>query len=356
MKWFEDHTNKDPTLTTRNAIRHMYSKYKIPRAFRKESLIEMAARIRKRNEIRTARVVGFMSECDIQAFENRTGTLTIRFPDINVLYTAKERREAEKSRVAAEMLRRILMLVTPEEHVEVSSLHVAVARLFPEIHNQESAEQNDESQTATGFTISGVQFQLAQQNPEIEQDLPNTENPSPKKGKPYWLLSRQPLPSTSARPLINIPPKTLSDEWSDWKLFDGRYWIRIQNLTDSPISVVLFQPRYWSELRHGFSTTYRRAVEKLLRQKARGNVRWTLPLIVMPTRKYNRGKTDEAIALPTLGVAVSDVKNLVRWEVRYKKIDTMGLKIDGQLSVAESGIRTKDTRSDVENPFIPTIM
>jgi len=254
---------------------------------------------------------------------------------MNVLYTAKERRDAEKSRVAAEMLRRILMLVTPEEHVQVSSLHVAVARLFPEIHNQESAERNDESQTPTGFTISGVQFQIAQQDPETEQDLPTT---SPKKGKPYWLLSRQPLPSTSARPLITIPPKTLSDEWSGWKLFDGRYWIRIQNLTDSPISIVLFQPRYWSELRHSFGTTYRRAVEKLLRQKARGNVRWTLPLIVMPTRKYNRGKTDQAIALPTLGVAVEDVKNLVRWEVRYKKIDTTGLTVDGQISVAESGI------------------
>lgn len=38
VSWVEDETNKDPTLTIRNAVRHMYRNHRLPSALSKERL------------------------------------------------------------------------------------------------------------------------------------------------------------------------------------------------------------------------------------------------------------------------------------------------------------------------------
>src|SRR5699024_10887789 len=73
------------------------------------------------------------------------------------------------------------------------------------------------------FTLGGVQFQRVKSNDNPPQ--PNNT----------WLLTRELFRSTQTKPIttISLPEKhnhnTLnSSHWSDWHLWDNRYWIRVQ--------------------------------------------------------------------------------------------------------------------------------
>lgn len=549
MKWFEDHTNKDPTLTTRNAIRHIYANYKMPAGLSKSSLLNLSAKVRGKLTARKAVVDGWMSTDSITGFDTCAGTLTIRFPHISQLGSSSNWSVSEKSQIAAELLRRILMLVTPEEHVELASLHGAVARLFPEINVNEVEKES----ATTGFTVAGVQFQPEipriqesvqpkESNSEKElhepisdgppSQIPLEDRPLPDllnqpystgvdpiapvtkvfsttyfqqlpshKGtysdenieanlnpdsvcekhlnksrredsrKPQWFLSRQPFPvhrpqslniglqiptsggadlfetiprqmavegklekgrympkssgeelptnsssfhprasaptvmqgqvalndahgfglalekerepsretrqktrqpsalnnvprtqaghpklgshlhealpprqfsesrggqkqgspkssklvhstSNKPRPLIIVPPATTRSEitWSPWTLFDGRYWIRVQNLSDARLLIKPFEREHLMSFKHKNSKLYRDYFQKILRTVARGNVRWTLPAIVLDTQSWTEGRFERVVALPTLDIHIENAHELVKWEVRYKKI------------------------------------
>lgn len=562
MKWFEDHTNKDPTLTTRNAIRHIYANHKMPAGLSKSSLLNLSANVKGKLAVRKAIVDSWMSTDSITGFETRSGTLAIRFPHINELESSSKWSVSEKSQIAAELLRRILMLVTPEEHVEVASLHGAVARLFPEIKVDEGKEKD----APTGFTVAGVQFQPETHHPQepvqptelySEKEIyeptsdqalgeaplrvrplpyhlnqpyftevgPNATFPevfpryyfqrppihkmthseksvelnfdpdsvgekhvsiSCKKDyrKPQWFLSRQPFPihqpqrlntksqmptsgeadpseivpmqmsevkleeqrhspeplreelptgsssfqpgvtvptvvqdmvalgetrgyglmegerepsrekgpkyhhpsapnnllrtqaghpklrshlpetplrkqlpgsrdgqkqvtepnseerqpkssklaqrtSNKPRPLIIIPPAATRSEviWSPWTLFDGRYWIRAQNFSDVRLLIKPFEREHLMSFKHKSPKLYRDYFQKILRTVAKGTVRWTLPVIVLDAHSWKEGRFERVIALPTLDIHIENVHELVKWEVRYKKIYLDGIPL-----------------------------
>ena len=303
MEWFEDHTNKDPSLTVRNAVRHMFRSAAMPNALKSESMIQLSKRCKTKDSSLNSAAQRLLQESFPSDFNTRAGTLTIRFPSndhINSLDLFSS--SADKGLIAALLLRQVVTFVTPDEHVHLYSLHGAVRRIFPEIFGQASSE----TELPVAFTVSGVRFQPL---------YPQSDNASHRYQKFKWLVSRQPhsaLPS--AKPLITIP-QSQPARWSEWKLYDGRFWIRVQNRSSF---LVVIRPFHKDDMQTLKPTL---AEKKVLKSHAPELVRWTLPAIAV----REQDGQERVVALPTLDIVAPGIEKHVSWEVRYKNVDVDSL-------------------------------
>ena len=129
--------------------------------------------------------------------------------------------------------------------------------------------------------------------------------------------------------------------WSDWHLWDGRYWIRLRNDTGHDLHVRVFTEL--DKLYLGKSQRYREKLAELLGIVAPGNIRWTLPVIsladglplALPSLTF---ADDVPLAAPSLTFAddfplalssltsggdedeAEDVTDFC-WQIRFKKAD-----------------------------------
>ena len=298
MEWFEDHTNKDPSLTMRNAVRHIFSSAAMPIALKPESIIQLSERCKMKGRALNDAAQKLLQESFPSNFNTRTGTLTIRFANIKHGFSLSPQSSADSSLVAALLLRQIVTFVTPTEHVHLFSLHGAVEKIFPKIFGQTSPENN----LPVAFTVSGVRFQ-----PQYSQENKNSHLYQSFE----WLVSRQPHSSiASARPVLTVP-QSETGNWSQWELYDGRFWLRVRNCSSSPIVI---RPFHKDDMQN-FKLT--RDGRDHLKNYAPGLVRWTLPAIATK----GQGGQEIVVALPTLDIAVPGIEKDLSWEVRYKSVD-----------------------------------
>jgi tRNA(Ile)-lysidine synthase len=312
IEWFEDLTNKDPTLTTRNAIRHMYNSHAMPASLSKTSILALSDRFKEKAESQQNEMNSWLAQSKITRFETRSGILGIRFPGLSHLRSSSgEGTGRDYEQVAAGLLRRVIMLVTPEENVHLSTLHGAAKHLFAELFMDHEVHYQP-----TKFTVTGVQF-----DPIKTSDG--------RYAKPEWLLSRQPHSSPpSSRPLILIPPCTSISTsrpsnplWTPWTFYDNRYWIRLQNLTLTTLLIRPFSKDDLKPFQESLPKADRDRLRSIFKEIAPGDVRWTLPAVVMRGR-YGCEKVQ---CLPTLDVCRVEAGRMVKWEVRYKKVDVAEL-------------------------------
>ena len=299
MDWFEDHTNKDPTVTMRNTVRHIYANHALPAALSKPALLELSrkARAKKAATLEAANACMRASEVKL---ETRAGTLKVRFVNL----TTYNRFLQVDKHAAAIFLRRIVMLITPREHVDISSLMGTVEKLFPE-----SFWSRESSPPTAAFTVAGLHFKVL----------------TPAKSrweKPEWLISRELYKSTVDLPKTVFPANpgsTPHQPWSEWNLYDGRFWIRVHNPSSSAIVIRPLQEYDQADLRRLLSKWQWIKFRGLLSQLAPDGIRWTLPVIA--TRDPEGKET--VLAFPTLDIGLPQVEKLVKWEVRYKKIERL---------------------------------
>ena len=314
MVWFEDHTNKDPTVTVRNAIRYIYSSHSMPTALATSALLELAKKSEIKKNTLLSAAMKCLRESNIWRFETRSGILIIRFAEFDKL--TKLPTQSGTEMMAALMLREVIRLITPEEHVHLHGLHGSVERIFPKILQHETLFE------PTAFTVSSVQFRplIASQ-----QEIPSNENTT-------WLVSRQPHSSTHEIPIVPIAPALapcFDPPWSPWILYDGRFWFRIQNKTARPIFLRPFFKSGLKKFRHSLGKANEELLHLMLKDFAPGDVRWTLPALV--TQSPDGGQT--ILALPTLHVSLPDIQTYVNWEVRYKKVANDLLSGNGVSSI-----------------------
>ncbi|KAH7409234.1 PP-loop family-domain-containing protein [Cadophora sp. MPI-SDFR-AT-0126] len=315
VEWFEDHTNKDRTLTKRNAIRHILSKYALPKALSKPALLDLSEKMRKQEQRRKEVLEQWLSNCCITSLDLQVGTAKVNFADLNQFKEHLSWPGERAGQTAAELLSRIMMLVSPHEHVPISSLHGAVSRLFPEL-------SKGEPRTGS-FTVCGLYFQ------SIQRDSPGADKPGHDR-KPIWHISRQPFGSNEITKHVLTYSSSPQAPWSPWRLFDGRYWIRVKNNSSSTVLVQPLSPTQWPRFKQDLGQQRKRAL-KIMKQKAPDGVRYTLPSVVLRTKDGNSMEEDRVVALPTLGICSADSveRKEVECEVRYKKIYTAGLPIVG---------------------------
>jgi tRNA(Ile)-lysidine synthase len=312
-KWFEDKTNADPKLTVRNAIRHMLHSDKMPAALQTTKLISLSQRLNMKSDmLRSATNALFKPGKDKAGsmyLETQVGTLRMRFPNLGDLEVTKE----DRGRAGALLLRQVIMMVTPMSNILLSRLHQAIDYVFPELQPNEEKKLPPSS-----FTIGGVKFK------QHSIPVPQGSELVSKDQKPFWLLSRQPYSRADPPPVIAIPgsesPASDTDlkNWSEWQLYDRRFWFRIRNRSSTPLTVRPFNQEDMANIRNSVKGS--QPLNRLLWRIAPDDVRWTLPAIV--TKGVDR--KESMLALPTLGVILPQAEEMFRtvdWEFRYKKVD-----------------------------------
>lgn len=339
-QWVEDETNKDPTLTLRNAIRHVYQNHRLPAAISKPALLQLTQRTADRIQERDQEVESLLQKLDA-VLDLRSGELAIRFaryfypPTITrrrnyvATFTMRSRSstlkipgnytpffdpsnewvDIEECKIVAGMLvRRLANLVSPREMVDLSSLETAVRHLFPRLYIQNPLDDVPDKVPAS-FTAAGVLFERVQ---------------TPDDYFPYytWMLSRQPY-HRGEDPTVVIPPKpssptpsslapgdeipfsedhdvdstsypssqlpasdpdaAASSSSSPFTLYDGRWWLRVHNpSTTHPLTIRPFRQSDLKPLRAALTGPMRARFEALRTEAARSKARFVLPVIAAP--------------------------------------------------------------------------
>ncbi|KAK2003154.1 hypothetical protein LX36DRAFT_598205, partial [Colletotrichum falcatum] len=352
VRWFEDATNEDRTLTMRNAVRHMVRQHALPEALRKDGILRLAARCDARVRAQEQEAERWIRRGVSAEFEPNVGTLAVRLPDMGVpapgrrsaaaaaargtrtrararksLYddARRELRLAHRRLIAALVVRRLLVYVSPDRNPpQLSSLQTVVGRLFPSLADPaDGGGKPTPPAPPKAFNQASVLFHPV--------------------GPGRWYLVREPYPSLHPGPECNFytakkrdrkrnpvfPPTNRWYSWRRFQLWDGRFWIRVRGRVKAVFRVAPFAPVHGKAIGvTGGDDGARARLEGMLKRFAPGKVRYTLPALYAVNRDEETGEEMlRMLALPTIGVGLPGLGRWVQYEVRYRKVD-MGL-LDG---------------------------
>lgn len=279
VPWVEDQTNKDRSLTLRNTVRYLHEENRLPVALRRPSLCALAARVAEQTTQLETRADEIFCGFDI-AFDARSGHATCKI-DHQIASAVNAMPDCDH--VKAILLRKLLLLVAPTENIELSTLEAATCG-FMGVH-----KQRPEDVSPAPIAIAGASIAKLKDEPTAM----------------VYELRRTP-PAKNAKGLqvdINLSSQqrhknTKKISWSDWKFWDGRYWIRIggygpNHLPTMDVVVRTLTPEDIMTLRQDEDSSHR--LDKRL-ASIKGHLRTTLPVIVqiLPDRQ------SRIVALPSL--------------------------------------------------------
>ncbi|KAI9842613.1 MAG: hypothetical protein M1837_007051 [Sclerophora amabilis] len=353
-RWIEDETNRDPTITQRNAVRQILERHRLPRALRKPNLLSLARDAMMRNEADSAMVEQYFNHCKMLVFDIRSGSVVMRFPKTLIppiheipVESLSKTLDAARYRAAC-IIRRVMELVSPLGGIDLSRLKKAVEIIFPDLDDDSPWVVEDArvfqttSFTACGVMVGRQEYKSARTGPvDSPDDPPNPSQPIGgvrlEEDPEYaWTFTRQPFMSSDSSTATNltiiIPPATPglhskddatisstssrdTPSSSPWHLWDGRFWLHVDNRTRSSLTIRPLRESDLKPFRLALSPKSRRQLQQRLSDAAPDKVRWTLPAIA--------NERDEVIALPTLNVNRDRDQETqdVDYTVRYKSVD-----------------------------------
>jgi tRNA(Ile)-lysidine synthase len=366
VEWAEDRSNQNQTLTSRNAIRHIYRNHKLPEALSIQSLVDLSSRMQKRiADIRAQADRLFdqsLIELDIQI-----GSLLVRFPPYSSLLDRPVETEADKYEardVAYCLLERVAELVTSNYKRMIGQLAARVDNIYPEFLTPEELEEvaaAGEAHFRDNFTVYHVWWrQWDKSSPFEDNFLPSDDVGSSIPHPKEWLLTRQTLEYGEAKKpsmQIIVPPSQILSLTIDgstqlhktYQLFDGRFWIKLHNYTHDTLIVRMFEKE---DMRHLPTTQQDKAVLRnelgprperfitaALALLKPSDIRFTLPAVF---RRDGATGKESLVGFPTLNVRMNGFgapEGVCDWSVRYKKID-FGSRTAGDIIVP--GTRNSD--------------
>ncbi|RDA92555.1 hypothetical protein CP533_0928 [Ophiocordyceps camponoti-saundersi (nom. inval.)] len=321
LRWFEDLTNSDPTLTMRNAVRYLVKSHRLPVALRKPSILALSKRSRQRRDLEESEahrlVVGGAM---VVHFNPNFGTLEVKLPSSRpsrwksdkqpVGPTRNELQLRRRTRVAAAAVRKLIHFVTPELQLsDLSSLYGVVERLFPDNPSdppdRRKKNRPEKRKRPEAFTMAGVLFR-----------------PLDSRDSSRWLLSRAPFPASRPPSELTLSSRTHKSplRWRRWKtaqLWDGRFWLQISTRAPVALQVKPLIPRHLKLFRQGLAPGQRARLRRLFHKNAPGKVRFSVPAIYTASAD-GRSKL---LALPSLGIHVPGLERWIRYRARYRYID-----------------------------------
>ncbi|KAI1803809.1 hypothetical protein F4811DRAFT_312687 [Daldinia bambusicola] len=289
IPWWEDSTNKDPTLTTRNAIRHLYKRYTLPKALQKPSILELSRRCERKVEAQEAEANRLLKRTIIHDLELLSGTTTVQFPKVKLPRSRRDirsplRRRARilrKRQIAAILIRKIILLVSPDPLPLLSTLENHITPLLPSLA---LPEELPVATPAKAFGVAGVHLVPVGSTPTPSGD--STTIGTADLEPVNWYISRMPYPSTKPLPRVRTPywassrnkkGKWIMSDWMPWSLWDGRYWFRIQHRFPYRVLALPFLLEHAKDFREHLPPQDRKRLAALLKRYAPGKVRFTLP-------------------------------------------------------------------------------
>lgn len=389
VPWWEDRTNADPTLTTRNTLRDLGRTEKLPAALRKPAVLALSAKWEFKARAQDAEVDRWLKRTILHEFEPHVGSLVVQFPE---LVPAKQlrlrssrrygRRIAQKRAIAGSLIQRIVALVSPDIQLPpLANLQNVISRLFPSLAGPSDCRSETPPKP---FPIASVHFTpLEATRTSAAATVPANER--------TWYVSRLPYSSTAPLPQWRIPywsparePKELATDvvhthfkwssWLPWHFYDGRYWIRVTHRLPYRVAVMPFLTEHAKAFRASLGRDEAKRLNTLLKRMAPGKVRYTLPAIyveeyldlknVVPRPNYPKREEEDGdymledaaeiraakrrnggppllpvvpskmrlLALPTLDVKIPGLDKWLRYETRYKRADRDTLHNAGTFS------------------------
>lgn len=341
VPFVEDPTNFDPTLTPRNAIRSLRSENRLPRALGAESILSLIRKSRALVDTSVRLSDEVLARCNVLRLDLAAGWMVIRFPPQG------QGAAISSHQVLTVALRRITEFISPfpDAHFPLKGFEGFTERMFPRSSIADSRQS---------FTLGGIMFQ-----PSSE---PTGENPD--NGNTTWLLTRQPfmrhrLPNTD----FSVPVSPVEHRgYTQWTLWDNRYWIRIgahhhhyhqqkqqqqrqqrANTSHIPIKLRPLHPKDIQRLRAHFPKSkpehpvWSNLSERLSRD-APGSARFSLPVLVTTGDAVGIDMDEVLLALPTLGIKLPVSERWpwdIYWEWMFKEIDRATLTSMGFSIVEE---------------------
>jgi tRNA(Ile)-lysidine synthase len=310
-RWVEDHTNKDRSLTLRNTVRYLHEADLLPMALRRPNLCAIATRTSGRVASLEGWVDQIFRNFDI-AFDPRSGHAVCKVP-----YQIVKEIETmpDSDRIRAMLLRKVLALVVPTETMDLSTLEAAS---FDFLRLDES--QPEIKRLAPIMVAGAIAVRLNGEDGSFLYEV--------RRAPPPHNAKKSRLDLEISLPLQQHEQDVKNVLWSDWRLWDERYWIRIgspprEDVPTLDVVVRLITPEDISSLRQELGQ--KSSLLKTLKNIP-GHLRTTLPVIVqtMPD------KQSRIVALPSLGwsrdmwsskVREHDSQDAQYYNIRYKHID-----------------------------------
>ena len=348
VEWTEDKTNQDVTLTQRNAVRSVLRNHQMPKALAKESLLTLAERMVEKIKGYETRANVPLGRTKLLSLDLRSGRMLVRLPQrmLPHWWVAETHSNAKLSsaRIKATLFcKKLLALVTPLELVEFSRAISVAQTIYPELLGSDAPTQNA-CPSSPKFTTGGVLIERLKAPLEVTEPKKKGGPPLQLDAEYAWSFTREParrskrpcsfiIPSTqrnpsterSLRPLTSGKVHNLSS-YLRWRLWDGRYWIRVSNSTGADLVVRLFAEKDLQAIRIRAPESQFESLEEQLRVSAPGDVRWTLPVIAESTG------LEQPLALPTLHYEPDSVPSGLQWEIRYKCIALRGMEYPSCIS------------------------
>lgn len=341
VPWFEDHTNKDPTLTMRNAVRQMWKNHRLPEALQKPAILRLAERCRKRVAFEEAEADRLLQSALVPHFEPSTGTLVVQLPKFRLPRVSRLSSKSPEGRqkrlnhhryIAALLLRKLISMVTPERELnQAGQLDHLASMLFPSL-----AQDGVEPPPPKPYVICGVHF--------VPMMGPNSQ--------PFrWLLTRAPYASNVPRPRTGFwapnirgrwgkkPHQWKTTGWSGFKLYDGRYWIRLLSRLPGNLHVMPFEAEHQKPFKEALDEQSKNDLAAMLKRYAPGKIRYTLPGI------YSRVDVTGIIQRDEYW---PDVEELDKYGALRKR------NADGQWEIREEAVENEESK-DAEKKSSDTV-
>lgn len=339
VQWVEDETNQDPTKTVRNAARKLLSSKSLPRALCAQPLLVLAHKIQHQIEQRTKFAARLLRATYIQKLDLRSATMSIQVPappphicwHNSTTHSLSNRNKAHYQYEVSMTLRRLIEVVSPWENIPLSSVKTAAEIV------------SGHKEAPRGFTAAGVMFVRSKEkrpcdhahniwtrwNMKADAKARGVARAAFTSSPAYvWTLTREPYHSTEALPIIRVeipspvvsahgpslPPQTSH-------LWDGRFWIKVNNRTGSPLCIRPFSIADLRPFYEALEFPEQRPFDDLLRSAAWGGSRWTLPVIAFADDVVLEDIDSRVLALPSLGVVLKQWEGKISWYIRYKHVD-----------------------------------
>jgi hypothetical protein len=283
----------------------------LPVALRRPNLCAIAARTSGRVAGLETQVDGIFRNFDI-TFDPRTGHATCKAPH----RTVKEIETLPDSdRIRAMLLRKMLMLVVPTETMDLSTLEAASLNFL-----QLDRSRRDVKGPAPIVAAGAIAVRLESADGAFVYEVRRA--PPPHNAKESRLDLEISLP-------LQQHEKDVKDVlWSNWRLWDERYWIRIgspprKDAQTLDVVVRVLTPEDLSSLRQELP---RESSLLATLKSIPGRLRTTLPAIVQ-TLSDERSRI---VALPSLDwsrdswssrAGKEDRRDACYYNIRYKHID-----------------------------------
>jgi tRNA(Ile)-lysidine synthase len=340
VAWAEDQTNAIHTLTSRNAIRHIYKTNKLPEALSINSLLDVSLKMQERIKWHRTHAKKLFDQTLIK-LDIQTGCLIVRFPPFSSLLPRPIETKTDKiqaKNTAYCLVERVAELVTSRSKAPLSQLAGTIDRIYPELEELDDGDLGHWEQVRKrNYCVYSVWWRFWDQPtpfPEHKEDGIDLAVPHPRE----WLLTRQPLDTVErmdpGRHIVypaSSSPSLAANRRSPYRLFDGRFWIRLANLSSDTLVLRVFQK---SDFRH--FPTYQQNKDKVHDSDSGRpyrflsaafdllkpvDLRFTLPAVF---RKDAATGEESLIGFPTLDVRIDGFgapEGVCEWNVRYKKID-----------------------------------